>query len=186
MNTTFKPRPRYNRYEPRPQRKYYQLNLNIQAVELRVIDDQGKQIGVLSKHEALRLAQEKNVDLVLIVPQAKPPIAKIIDYKKFLYQEEKKEKKARKGIKKSVVKDLKLSLFIAEGDLERLVAKGQEFLKDGNQLRINLTLRGREMGKKDMAFDLMKRYILAMGEVNVSKEPRIEGRVIRAVMARKK
>lgn len=140
----------------------------------------------MSKTEALRLAQEKGVDLVLIAPQAKPPVAKIIDFKKFLYQEEKKEKSARKGIKKSVVKDLKLSLFIAEGDLIRMIEKGKEFLSEGNQVRINLTLRGREMGKRDMAFDLIKKYIAAMGEVNVSKEPRMEGRVIRAVIARKK
>lgn len=184
MRNTF--RPRFNRYSPRPERKYYQLNLRIEAPELRVIDHEGKQVGVLPKAEALRLSQEQGLDLVLIAPQAKPPVAKIIDFKKFLYQEEKKEKNARKGIKKSVVKDLKLSLFIAEGDLARMIEKGKEFLGDGNQLRINLTLRGREMGKKPMAFDLMKKYILAMGDVNVSKEPRMEGRVIRAVVARKK
>jgi translation initiation factor IF-3 len=151
-----------------------------------VIDDQGRQIGVLSKEEALRLAQEKELDLVLIAPNADPPVAKIIDFKKFLYQEEKKQKEAKKGIKKSVVKDIKLSLFIGPADLERLINKAREFLAEGNQVRLNLTLRGREMGKKDMAFDLIKKFIGSLGEINVSKEPRLEGRVIRAIVAKRK
>jgi translation initiation factor IF-3 len=132
------------------------------------------------------MAQEKEMDLVLIAERAVPPVAKIIDFKKFLYQEEKRQKEARKGIKKSVVKDVKISLFIGPADFERLVSKSKEFLLHGSQVRINLTLKGREMGKKEMAFDLFKRYIGQLGDVNVSKEPRLEGRVIRAVVARKK
>jgi len=153
---------------------------------LRVIDSKGKLLGVITKQEALLQAQERDEDLVLIAQHADPPVAKIIDFKKFLYQEEKKSKEARKGIKKSIVKNLKLSLFIGPADFDRVVKKGIEFLKAGNQLRLNLTLKGREMGKKQMAFDLIKKYITQLGEVNVSKEPRIEGRVIRAVVARKK
>lgn len=171
---------------PIQHRKYYQLNFRIEAQNLRVIDDQSKQIGVISKQEALRLSQEKEMDLVLIAPNANPPVAKIIDFKKFLYQEEKKQKEARKGIKKSVVKDLKLSLFIGPADLERLETRGKEFIDEGHQLRLNLTLRGREMSKKDMAFNLIKKFVATLGDVNVSKEPRIEGRVIRAVVAKKK
>ncbi len=170
-------------YQPR---KYYFINYRIEAPTLRVIDDQAKQVGVMTKQEALRLAQEKELDLVLIAPHAQPPVAKIIDFKKFLYQEEKKQKEAKKGVKKSVVKDISLSLFIGPADLERLEHKGHEFLDDGHQLRINLTLRGREIGKKPMAFELMKKFITNLGEINVSKEPKIEGRVIRAVVARRK
>ncbi len=170
-------------YQPR---KYYYTNYRIEAPTLRVIDDQAKQIGVMTKAEALRIALEKELDLVLIAPQAQPPVAKIIDFKKFLYQEEKKQKEAKKGVKKSTVKDLSLSLFIGPADLERLEHKGHEFLDGGHQLRINLTLRGREMGKKPMAFDLVRKFIVSLGEINISKEPKIEGRVIRAVVARKK
>ncbi|MDO8609549.1 MAG: translation initiation factor IF-3 [bacterium] len=171
---------------PVQHRKYYALNFRIEAPTLRVIDDQSKQIGILPKQEALRLSQEKEMDLVLIAPNADPPVAKIIDFKKFLYQEEKRMKEAKKGVKKSVVKDLKLSLFIGPADLARLEAKGKEFLDGGHQLRLNLGLRGREIAKKQMAFDLLKKVILSLGDVNVSKEPRVEGRVIRAVLARKK
>jgi len=151
-----------------------------------VIDSQGKQVGVIGKQEALNIAGEKGLDLVLIAPNANPPVAKIIDFKKFLYQEEKKLKEARKGQRKGVVKDIKLSLFIGPADFERMVNKGKEFIDDGNQLRINLGLKGREMAKKTMAFDLIKKYIAGLGEVSLSKEPRLDGRVIRAVMSKKK
>lgn len=166
--------------------KFYFINNRIESSPLRVINEEGKQIGVITKEEALRQAQERGVDLVLIAPKANPPVAKFIDFKKFLYQEEKKEKEAKKKVKKSIVKDLKLSLFIAPADLTRLENKGKEFLNEGHQLRLNLALKGRENAKKNMAFELMKKFINDLGDVNVSKPPRLEGRVIRAVVARKK
>ncbi len=171
---------------PRPQRKFYFTNYRIEAPNLRVVDAESKQVGVMTKQEALKQAQDKGLDLVLIAAKANPPVAKIIDFKKFLYQEEKKQKEAKKGIKKSVVKDISLSLFIAEADFERLMKRGIEFLDNGNQVRLNLTMRGREMGKRDMAFALIRRFINLLGNVNISKEPRQEGRVIRAVVSRKK
>ncbi|MBP6994096.1 translation initiation factor IF-3 [Candidatus Woesebacteria bacterium] len=171
----------------RTPRKYYSINLRIEAPELRVIDAQGAQIGVLSKQEALQKAQDMGgLDLVLISAHAKPPVAKIIDFKKFLYQESKKEKEAKKGVRKSTVKDVPISLFMGIADETRLIEKTKEFLSDGNQVRINMKLVGRQMGRIPMAVDHMRKFILALGEVNVSKEPRIEGRVVRAVVARKK
>ncbi len=167
-------------------RKYYTLNQRIEATELRVVDQEALQLGVMTRDDALKLAAERELDLVLIASTAKPPVAKLIDFKKFLYQEQKKAKEAKKGVKKSVVKDIKLSLFIAQGDLVRLEEKTKEFLKEGNQIRLNLTLKGREMSKKQMALDLLNRFIVSVGDVNVSKEPRLEGRVARAVIARKK
>ena len=174
-----------NTYHRQPPRRYWITNFRITAPQLRVIDHEGKQIGVITKDEAMRLAQEREMDLVLIAERAVPPVAKIIDFKKFLYQEEKKLKEARKGIKKCRQRCENIA-FIGPADFERLVNKSKEFLTHGSQVRINLTLKGREMGKKDMAFDLFKRYIGLLGDVNISKEPRLEGRVIRAVVARKK
>ncbi len=171
---------------PTQQRKFYFINQRIEASPLRVIDEKGQQIGIITKEEALQKAQEKGIDLVLIAPKATPPVAKLIDFKKFLYQEEKKQKEAKKGVKKSTVKDLKLSLFIAPADLIRLGNKGKEFLNQGHQLRLNLTLKGRENAKKNMAFELMNNFIASLGEVNISKQPRLEGKVLRAVVARKK
>lgn len=171
---------------PRPQKKHYTINHYINVSPLRVVDHESKQIGLLSKEEAMKLAVDQEVDLVLIAPNAKPPVAKLIDFKKFMYQEGKKLKDARKGVKKSTVKDIKISLFIAEGDLKRFEEKTKEFLLEGNQVRINLSLKGREMGKKEMAVRKAKEFIARLGDVNISKEPKIEGRVIRAVVSRKK
>ncbi len=178
-----------NRYRNRNQhqnRRYYQTNFRIEAQELRVIDAEGNQVGLLSKDEGIRAAQAQGLDLVVIAEKAQPPVAKIIDFKKFLYQEEKKLKEAKKGIKKSIVKDIKMSLFIGPADLERLIEKSKEFLEDGSQVRLNLTLKGREVVKRDMGLELLRNFIIQLGEVNISKEPRVEGRVIRAVVSRKK
>ncbi len=176
----------FSRGYQRPKRKFYFINQRIETPTLRVIDQEGKQIGILNKFDAIKKAQEKELDLVLIAPKANPPVAKIIDFKKFLYQEEKKQHEAKKGIKKSTVKDIKLSLFIAKADLERLMAKAKKFLDEGNQVRMNLVFRGREVSKKSMGFELMDRFIKSLGEINISKEPRMEGRVLSSVVAKKK
>jgi len=167
-------------------RKFYFINFRIEAPELRVLDGKGEQIAVMSKQEALNKAQELSADLVLIAPKAVPPVAKIIDFKKFLYQEEKKEKDAKKGVKKGVVKDVGLGLFIGQADLDRMRRRTIEFLSNGHQVRINLMLRGRENAKRDMAFALVNKFIVSLGEVNVSKEPKLEGKIVRAVVAKKK
>lgn len=172
--------------QKRASKRFYQLNHRIEASELRVVTATGEQLGVISKSEALGQAKERDKDLVLIAPNAKPPVAKIIDFKKFLYLEDKKAKEAKKGAKKSLTKDIKLSLFTAEADLERFVRRGKQFLEKGNQLRINLTLRGREMTKSSMAIEAVKSFIEKLGDVNIAKEPRKEGRVIRAVVSKKK
>jgi len=165
---------------------FFFINEKIFAPKLRVIDESNNQVGVLTKEEALKLAKDKELDLVLIAPNANPPVARIVDFNKFLYQKEKKEKEAKKGVKKGVVKDIKLSLFIGPADLERLINKGKEFLEEGRQLRLSLNLKGREITKQNMAFDLINRFILGLGEVNITKPAKLEGRVIRAVVSRKK
>lgn len=177
---------RFFSHRPNRTGKFYLLNYRIQAEELRVIDSAGKLLGVMSKSEALSKAQEAELDLILIAQNAKPPVARIADFKKFLYQEEKKLKEAKKGAKKSDIKDVQLSLFMSEYDKERFLNKTKEFLKEGHQVRLNLTLRGREIIKKQMALEFMKNFILRLEDVNVSKDPQVEGRVIRAVVSRKK
>jgi translation initiation factor IF-3 len=177
---------RNNRYQTQRNKPFFYLNYRIPAEELRVLDGKGEQLGILKRDEAVRVAQSQDMDLVLIAPKANPPVAKITDFKKFMYEQEKKLKEAKKGAKKSVVKDIKISLFIGPADLERMITKTKEFLADGNQVRLNLALKGREIVKREMAFDLIKKYIGELGEVNISKEPRLEGRVLRAVVAPKK
>ncbi len=154
--------------------------------EVRLIDENVKQVGVVKTEEALKMAQEVELDLILIAPNAKPPVAKLMNINKFLYHEEKKLKEAKKGSRKGEVKDIQLSLFIGQADLERFIQRGKEFLDDGNQLRINIFLRGREMAKRGLGIKRANDYMKALGDLNVSKEPRLEGRVIRAVVSRKK
>lgn len=174
----------------KPQQRYgdrrYVLNERILGDTFRLIDEKGEQIGIHTRNEALAISRERGVDLILIAPSAQPPVVKAIDFHKFLYQEEKKNKESRKGQKKSGVKDVMLSLFIGEQDLERFQKKSLEFLEEGYQVRIKLTLKGRELGKKQMAFDLVKRFIGNLGEVMVSSEPKMQGRAIITVVSRKK
>ena len=183
MNNKFS---RNFRHHPVKTGKYYFTNHKIQEQQLRVINNTGELVGILSKEDALTESEKQGLDLVLIAPMAKPPVAKITDFKKFLYEQEKKEKEAKKGAKKSIVKDVQISLFIGAADLERQILKTKEFVSEGNQVRLNLTLKGREVTKKDMALQLANVFISKLGEVIVTKEPRLEGRVVRAVITRKK
>ena len=170
----------------RAPRLSFTTNQDIKAPEVRLIDGSAKQVGVVKIEEALKMASDVNLDLILIAPNAKPPVAKLMDINKFLYHEEKKLKEAKKGSRKGEIKDIQLSLFIGQADLERFIKRGKEFLDEGNQLRINVFLRGREMAKISLAMQRVKDYMKSLGDLNVSKEPRLEGRVIRAVVSRKK
>jgi len=171
---------------PRQRRKFYQINQHINADELRLIDNQGKFLGIKTKYEALTIARKEDKDVVLIASAAKPPVAKIIDFKKFLYLENKRRQKAQKGKKKGQLKEIKLSLFIDRGDLERMMKKTKKFLEEGYQVRISLLLRGRQIIKKPMAFDLIKKFIGQLGEVGMVKPPRLEGKIVRTVVSKSK
>lgn len=173
-------------YKRRKKDRQYTINERIQASPIRLIDGRGKQLGIVSKEEALKLAREEGVDLVLIVKQTDPPIVKLIDFKKFLYQEEKKAKEARKGTKKSSVKTIKLSLFIGDSDFKRLVGKAKEFIRDGHQVRVSLFLRGREIMKKKMAFELIEKFISQLDNVTTASPAKLKARVISAVVGKKK
>lgn len=170
----------------KPKKKFYLINERINFPSIRVIDNFGKQLGIFKREDALNLRKEKGLDLVLIAPSAKPPVAKLIDFNKFLYQENKKNQKAKKGIKKSQTKDIKLSLFVAQNDLQRLIKKANQFIKERNQVRLLLVLKGREVTKKEMGINLMNQFIRSLGEVNVSTQPKIQGRTIIAVVSKLK
>ncbi len=120
------------------------INEQIRATELRVIDDLGQNIGVLRTEEAIKLAREKDLDLIEIAPNIIPPIAKIMDYGKFQYLENKKAKIAKTKTQTADIKSIQISIGIGEHDLEMKAKNASEFLKDGSKVRINLKLRGRE------------------------------------------
>lgn len=148
---------------------------------MRVLDDEGNMLGVLSRSEALAKAREYGVDLVLIAPAAKPPVAKVIDFNKYLYQLAKKEKGAHTG--KTEIKEIKIGLFIAENDMLRLAKRAGEFMKEGHQVRISLWLKGRELGKKDQARVMLLSFVNRVERAKIVSEPTLQGKVLRTVIS---
>jgi len=168
-------------------RKFYRINQYISAEKIRVIDAKGKQIGVLSLNQALTKAQEAKLDLVEVAAKANPPVCKIIDFKKFKYLEAKKQQEEKKKIKKSELKKIRLTLFIAENDLNFRIKKIEKFLKEGHRVKINLMLRGRQITKKDLAYTLFKKVIDKVGAFSrVETEPRIIGKKLEMTLVPEK
>lgn len=163
--------------------KYYRLNYQITAPQVRLLDDTGKQIGVVDKLDALKRAQAEGKDLVEIAPKAIPPVVKLIDYKKFRYLEAKKERENRKNVKHVELKEIRLSPFMGEHDFNTRVGQGEEFLKGGHQLKISLLFRGREITHKEFGLSVMSKAIAKLGEVSkVTRSPTFEGKILIAVL----
>jgi translation initiation factor IF-3 len=146
------------------------------------LDEEGKQIGILTKLEALQKAKELDLDVVEIASSAKPPVAKLIDFKKFKYQEAKKEQEIRKSQKNVGVKEIRLRPFIGQHDFDTRLKKAKEFLADGNQVKLSLFFRGREITRKEFGFDVMKRFIAGLENMRVVREPHLEGKVLGAMV----
>jgi translation initiation factor IF-3 len=162
--------------------RHYRLNYQIASPQLRLLDENGKQIGVVSKIEALQKAKELGLDIVEVAANASPPVAKLIDFKKFKYQEAKKERESKKNQKNVGVKEIRLRPFIGAHDFDTRKVKAQEFLSDGNQVKVSVFFRGREITRKEFGFDVMKRFIGALESARVVREPRLEGRTIVAML----
>lgn len=153
----------------------------IRAPQMRVVGEEGELLGVMSREDALKAAQERGVDLIEIAPKAEPPVAKIIDFNKYLYLLSKRDKGEKKG--KSENKEIKIGLFMAENDVNRLAKRAGEFLKDGHQVKISLWLKGREMGKQDLARKLMKDFASKIEQAKPTGEPVLQGKVMRQVLS---
>ena len=123
---------------------WYTKNEQIKAEEIRLISAKGENLGVVKTKEALDRAKEEELDLVLIVPNANPPVAKIVDFKKFLYEERKKASTARAKSKKADIKEFWLSPSTGEGDIQRFIKRAREFILDGNKVKITVKMRGRK------------------------------------------
>lgn len=149
---------------------------------MRLLDEEGKQIGIVSKLEALQMAKEKGIDVVEISASAKPPVAKLIDFKKFKYQEAKKERENRKSQKNVGVKEIRLRPFIGQHDFDTRLKRAKEFIDDGNQVKLSLFFRGREITRKEFGFDVIKRFIGALEGARVVREPRLEGKLLVAMV----
>jgi translation initiation factor IF-3 len=153
------------------------MNDDIRVPEVRCNVDGGESLGIVSTNEAMDKANELGLDLVLIAPQAKPPVAKIMDYGKFRYQEEKKQKEARKKQVKIDIKEVKLSVKIAENDVNYKVKHAREFLEKGKHVKFRVFLRGREMAHPEAAKEVLLRVWPMVEDIGVmDKEPKLEGR----------
>ncbi|WP_073253541.1 translation initiation factor IF-3 [Caldanaerovirga acetigignens] len=157
--------------------KELEVNYEIKAREVRVIDVDGKQLGIMPLKEALRLAQERQLDLVKVAPQAKPPVCKIMDYGKYKYEQSKREKEARKNQKVISVKEIRMSPNIEEHDFQVRVKSALRFLDDGNKVKVTVRFRGREITHTQLGEDVLKRLAESVKEKAViEKPPVIEGR----------
>lgn len=162
--------------------KHYRLNYQITSPQLRLLDEEGKQIGIVSKIEALQKAKELNLDVVEIAPKAVPPVARLIDYKKFKYLEARKERESKKKQKNVGVKEVRLRPFIGQHDIDTRLKRSRGFLEDGNQLKVNVFFRGREIVRKEFGYDVMKRFLASLEKVKIVREPHMEGRVLVALV----
>lgn len=164
--------------------RFYKINERIFAVELRVLDEEGKQIGILGKSEALEKAKSLGMDLVEIAPTAKPPVARIIDFKKFLYQEEKKKREEKKKAKTSDTKEVRLGPFMDDHDLEVMVNRAKEFLNDNDKVKLVVRFTGRQMAHPEFGHAVMRRAIDLLSNISkVDKEPKFEGRQLIAMLS---
>ncbi len=139
------------------------------------MDEEGKQVGILTLSEALKKAQEQGLDLIEIAAEAKPPVVKIIDFQKFKYLEDKKDKEARKHTKQTELKEVRFSPFIGEHDLQTGLKKVRGFLKEGHLVKISIVFTGRQMAHQEFGPKLLERI---MDEIEAEKErpERMEGR----------
>jgi len=155
------------------------MNEAIRSYELRVLGDKGEKFGIISRAEAMEIAEEKGLDLVLMSPNAKPPVAKIMDYGKHKYQLEKKKKEARKNQKKIEVKEVKFSCKIAENDINYKVKHAREFLEKGKHVKLRVFLRGREMANPEWGVDVLRRIWPMLSDVgNLESDAQQEGRYV--------
>ena len=157
--------------------KSHLLNEDIQAPEVRLISDTGEQLGLMSSEEALKIAVEKEMDLVMIAPGSKPPVCKIMDYGKYRFEQAKREKEAKKNQRVIEIKEIRMSPSIGENDFNTKLRAGQKFLADGDRLKVTIRFRGREMAHTNIGEQLLKDFAAKCSDIaNMDKNPKLEGR----------
>ncbi|MBM7562293.1 translation initiation factor IF-3 [Fusibacter tunisiensis] len=167
--------------------KTAEINEQIRDAEVRVIGDDGEQLGLMSAKEAYKIALDHKLDLVKIAPNAKPPVCKVMDYGKFRYEQQKRDKEARKKQKSAAVKEIRLGLNIEKNDLETKAKNASKFLQSGDKVKVSLRFKGREMGYTQQGYEVIKRFIEVLDEVGTVETPaKMEGRSMVATIAPKK
>ncbi|WP_242854463.1 translation initiation factor IF-3 [Oxobacter pfennigii] len=163
------------------------INEEIRDKEIRLIDSNGEQLGIVPTKKALELAESKQLDLVMIAEQAKPPVCKIMDYRKYLYEISKKEKEARKNQKVINIKEIRFSPNIEEHDISVKAKNAEKFLKDGDKVKVTVRFRGRETDYSHIGQNLLKGFYERLSSVgDIEKEAKMEGRNLIMILKPKK
>ena len=166
--------------------KELQINEEIRDKELRIISSNGEQLGIMSASEAQKIADEQNLDLVKISPQAKPPVCKIMDYGKYRFDMAKREKEARKNQRSVEVKEIRLSVNIDTHDFDTKVGHARRFVAGGDKVKVSIRFRGREMAHTNLGNEIMERFAQACAEfANIEKPAKLEGRQMLMFLAPK-
>jgi len=153
------------------------INEEIREKEIRVIDADGSQLGIMPTRQALQIAAEKGLDLVDIAPQATPNVCRIMDYGKYRYEQAKREKEQRKNQKTVDIKEVRMSMNIDTHDFETKVNQAVKFLKGGDKVKVSVRFRGREMAHTDLGRELLDRFKDSVAEAgNIDKPAKMEGR----------
>lgn len=174
-------------HKPSHFRKFYRVNNQITAANFRLLEETGKQIGIVSRQEALTRAQTDGLDLVEIAPNATPVVVKLIDYSKFLYQEKKKKQEEKKGSRASETKQIWSGPFIGDHDLEIKLKKAREFIEEGNKVKFMVKFSGRAITKKDLGEGVLKRVIDNLQDVaKIDREIHMEGRAMVVMLSKGK
>lgn len=175
------------RFKRQQDKKFYRTNERIFATSLRVLDSTGVQIGVMQKQEALEKAKSEGLDLVEIAPLAKPPVAKIIDFKKFLYQEEKKKREEKKKAKVSETKEVRLGPFMSDNDLAVMIRRSKDFLEDGDKVRLVVKFAGRQITHPEFGERVLEKVITELSDISkVEKEKKLEGKQMISIISPEK
>ncbi len=168
---------------PNP-RENYRVNEQIDARDVRLVDENGQMVGIVPLREALERAREAGLDLVEVAPQATPPVCKILDYGKFKYEQQKKAAAARKKQRQVELKEIKMRPNIDENDYQVKMRKVKEFLEEGDKVKITMRFRGREVTHPEIAMQVMNRVREDVAELGkVEQMPRLEGRQMVMVLA---
>ena len=170
--------------DKRSAKSFIRTNERIRAREIRVIDENGEQLGIMPPFEALKMARERSLDLVEISPNAVPPVCRIQDYGKFLYEKDKSERAARKKQKIITIKEVKFSVTVDEHDYQTKKNMAVRFLGDGDKVKASLRFKGRQMAHSDLGYKIINRLILDVGEAGIVEfMPRMEGTTLHAIIA---
>jgi translation initiation factor IF-3 len=167
----------FRRWQVISREHQHQINEAIRAREVRLIGVDGEQLGIKPLREALRIAQEANLDLVNVAPQAKPPVCRIMDYGKFRYEQSKREKEARKNQKVIQVKEVRLSPSIEENDVQTKLKNVKKFLQKGDKVKLTIRFRGREITHQELGRKILDRMADEVKDISeIERQPKLEGR----------